>query len=108
MRIYKRLIKKYVTSSGQCPFDEWFDKLDDIKTQAIVSNRLNRIIQGNFGDCKKITNRINELRINFGQGLRIYFFEEKKDIVILLCGGNKSTQVRDIKKAINYLEDYDA
>ena len=59
-----------------------------------------------MGDCKPIDQGVFELRLDFGPGYRIYFGEENQKIVVLLCGGDKSTQEKDIKKAIKYWEDY--
>lgn len=86
-------------------FSEWFEDLTT-KTQDIVLLRLTRIKSGNFGDCKNIAEKIYELRIHYGSGYRIYFTKEKKELVILLCAGDKSSQSKDIKKAKILLEDY--
>ena len=103
-----RILKKYITTSGICPFDSWLSSLKDKRTKAIIATRLNRLIQGNFGSCKKL-GAIWELKINFGPGFRVYFGEEGKEIVILLTCGDKSTQSDDIEKAKacwrDYLED---
>jgi len=73
METRPRIIKKYETENGQCPYDEWFDGLRDTKTQAIVANRLNRVIQGNFGQCEPVGDGVLELKIDFGPGFRVYF-----------------------------------
>ena len=97
-------ILTYKTSTGKCPFDEWFYKLDKT-AQARIEKRLERVEEGNYGDFKKIDNDISELRFTFGSGYRIYFTETNDIIVILLCAGDKSTQPNDIKKAKKYLTD---
>ncbi len=97
-------ILTYKTISGKCPYEEWFYKLDKT-TQARIEKRIERIEEGNYGDFKKISNEIFELRFNFGSGYRIYFTEANDIIVILLCAGDKSTQLEDIKKAKKYLQD---
>lgn len=97
----------YSTSTGKEPYSTWEDKLDT-KTQAIVKNRLDRIMMGNFGDAKKVKDcdGIWELRINYGPGFRIYFGKQNKTIIVLLIGGDKGSQSRDITKAKRYWLDY--
>ena len=100
-------IKIYSTARGKKPFIEWIEDLD-AKTRSIVQARINRVILGNFGDCKIIKNGdgIQELRIDFGPGYRIYFGMEEKVIVVLLVGGNKRSQAKDIVKAKKYWLEY--
>ena len=104
----EREIRLYRTNAGTVPFSEWFDSLGDIKTQQRIDARLARMRLGNFGDAKAIGEGVHELRLDFGPGYRIYFGQEGRTIVILLCGGDKSSQQRDIKKAkqfwLNYQE----
>ncbi|MBS0648122.1 MAG: type II toxin-antitoxin system RelE/ParE family toxin [Verrucomicrobia bacterium] len=97
-------IELYALPSGKEPFTEWESRLSR-DAQAIVSARLARIRSGNFGDSKSISNGVYELRIQYGPGYRIYYGKRGKTIVILLCGGDKSTQKRDIKKAKEFWED---
>ena|SRR5579872_6848593 len=85
---------------GKSPYEEWEDNLDAV-TRAAVRARMNRVRQGNFGDCKP-ADKIFELRIDHGPGYRIYFGKLKDTVVILLCGGEKRSQKRDIKKANVY------
>ncbi len=94
----------YRTSTGKCPYDDWFYGLDKT-TQARIEKRLERVLEGNYGDFKKIGSDISELRFAFGSGYRIYYTESNDIIIILLCAGDKSTQKDDIKKAGKYLED---
>jgi len=86
------------TKEGAKPFVDWIEKLD-IKTQARISNRLSRIKQGNFGDCKPIGEKFFELRLFFGSGYRVYYGILADKIVLIISGGDKSTQTKDIKKA---------
>ena len=97
-------IEIYQESSGKQPFLNWENGLSR-EVRAIVTARLTRIRLGNFGDCKSFEG-INELRIHYGPGYRIYFGKKGKTIVILLCGGDKSTQKKDIKKAKAFWQDY--
>ena len=97
-------IRIYKTADGKSPFNTWMDSLDNSIKVRIVK-RLERVSEGNYGDCKKIDTSISELRFKFGSGYRIYFTEIDNIIIVLLCGGDKSTQVKDIKKAHEYLKD---
>ena len=96
----------YCTKTGNEPYSEWEDGLDK-KVQAIIKNRLDRIRLGNFGDAKLIkgANGIWELRIDYGPGYRIYFGKKGQDLVLLLVGGEKKSQARDIAKAKQYWMD---
>ncbi|ELR99859.1 type II toxin-antitoxin system RelE/ParE family toxin [Gloeocapsa sp. PCC 73106] len=98
-------IKKYVTETGVCPFDEWFETLADI-TQARIDVRLDRISLGNFGDHKNIGDGVYELRFFFGSGYRIYYGIAGRRVVLLLTGGDKSSQNRDIRIAQRFWYDY--
>ena len=97
-----REIRNYITSDGRVPFKEWLNSLQDKKVQTVVLNRLNRVQLGNFGDCKNLGEGVYELRIHYGPGYRVYFGELEGVIVILLCGGTKRSQSRDIKRAKEY------
>ncbi|WP_299413914.1 type II toxin-antitoxin system RelE/ParE family toxin [Acaryochloris sp. IP29b_bin.148] len=91
-------LQKYVTPTGQCPFDEWFRTLD-LQTQARIDVRLDRVKLGNFGDHKSVGEGIYELRFFFGPGYRIYFGRLQGQIVLLLVGGSKKQQNKDVKAA---------
>jgi putative addiction module killer protein len=95
----ERVIKKLELQNGRVPFDEWFNALDDLKTQAAVDARLTRVRAGNFGDCKSVGGGVFELRMALGPGLRVYYGLRGQQVVVLLGGGDKSTQVRDIRRA---------
>ena len=101
----KKQIEIYIDSSGQSPFIKWLENLDPL-IRFRVKERLDRVALGNLGDYKQINKDIFELRLTFGAGYRIYFYKEGNKIILLLCGGSKATQKKDIKKAINYLNDY--
>ena len=85
-------------------FDQWFKKLDD-KIQDIIADRLYRIQAGNIGDHKNVGDGVFELRIFFGAGYRIYFAFMNDVIIILINGGTKNSQQKDINKAKEYLEE---
>ena len=81
-------------------FDKWLRKLKDLRAKAKILFRIQKLeTDEHFGDCKPVGDGINELRINFAKGYRVYFKEIDGKIIILLIGGDKSSQPRDIKKA---------
>lgn len=95
----EREIKKLELQNGLVPFDEWFDSLRDRRMQVAVDARLARVRAGNFGDFKSVGAGVFELRIAFGPGLRVYYGLSGRQVVILLGGGDKSSQTRDISRA---------
>ena len=104
--ILKKQLKIYVTEDGRKPFIEWLESLEDKTIRYRIKERLNRVALGNLGDHKFISDGVYELRLVFGSGYRIYYGNEGKEIILLLCGGDKSSQKKDIKKAITYLKNY--
>jgi putative addiction module killer protein len=89
----------YEQKRGKSPFLEWLLNLKDIKARATIRARLNRLELGNFGDCKCIGSGVLELRVAFGPGYRVYLGRDGSTVVVLLCGGDKGSQFRDIAKA---------
>ncbi|MGH7993008.1 MAG: type II toxin-antitoxin system RelE/ParE family toxin [Limisphaerales bacterium] len=89
----------YRTRDGQVPFEEWLDDLNDKRAVARVLARLARVRQGNPGDCKPVGEGVSELRVDYGPGYRVYFGQQGRTLVVLLCGGDKRTQDRDIRRA---------
>ena len=86
-------------------FDKWLKKLKDLKAKAKILFRIQRIeSDGYFGDCKPVCPGIQELKINYAKGYRVYFNEKDGKIIILLIGGDKTTQQRDIEKAKEILK----
>ena len=86
-------------------FDKWLRKLKDLRAKAKILFRIQKLENDeHFGDCKPVGNGIRELRINFARGYRIYFKEKDGKIIILLIGGDKSTQQEDIEKAKEILD----
>lgn len=100
----KKTIRYYVAANGKSPFMEWLASVD-FTMQSRIERRLERMKLGSYGDYKVIGKGLCELRLDFGPGYRIYFTEQGGEIVMLLCGGDKSTQNRDIAAAKAYLED---
>ena len=92
----------YMTPSGRVPFIEWFNEFQDQRTQTRIQKRLQHLEHGNFGDCRSVGGGVYELRLHFGPGYRIYFGKIDNTIVLLLCGGDKSSQTQDIARAKTY------
>jgi putative addiction module killer protein len=80
-------------------FRKWRTKLKDERARALIASRLDRLAFGNAGDVKPVGQGVSELRVDYGPGYRVYFQRRGKTIIVLLCGGDKRTQVRDIKTA---------
>ncbi len=106
MEISPKIIAIYETEDGQRPFRKWLDSLKDRVTVARINARLLRLQQGNLGDVKSVNGSVSELRLAFGPGYRIYLGQEGDKLVVLLSGGDKSTQEKDIKLAHDYWADY--
>jgi len=87
-------------------FEKWLLSLRDRKAIKIIVTRLNRLTIGHFGDVKPVGNGISELRIHYGAGYRVYFQKQGKKIILLLCGGDKDSQQRDIKLAQQIAEQW--
>jgi len=81
-------------------YAEWIDNLRDLQGRARILVRVERLASGNPGDVKAISGGVSELRVHFGPGYRVYFSQRGDDILILLAGGDKSTQPRDIQTAL--------
>ena len=99
-------VEVYQTEEGRSPFSEWIRNLKDRTARARVRTRLARLRLGNFGDTNSLGGGLYELRINYGPGYRVYFGRTGNRLVLLLCGGTKRTQARDIEQALTYWRDY--
>ena len=99
-------IRHYRTPSGKDPYQQWLDKLKDMKGRVVIQRRVDRLIAGNFGDHKFCENGVWEVRIDFGLGYWVYYAQDEKTIILLLCGGAKRTQAADVKEAVRYWHDY--
>jgi putative addiction module killer protein len=96
----------YHTAAGKEPFTDWLNSLRDPATRRRILKRLLRLEQGHYGDFKPVGGGVNELRFFFGAGYRVYYAEDGDTLVILLCGGDKSGQKRDIQQAQAYWQEY--
>lgn len=106
MEAQPREIENYLTVDERCPFLEWLDALRDRTAQAKIRAKLDRASFGNLGDYRSVGEGVCEFRIKYGPGYRIYFGQIGTTIVLILCGGDKSTQQQDIRKAIEYWREY--
>ena len=104
--VHPREIQVYRTPNGRQPFTEWLESIRDTNTRDRIQARLEGFEDGNFGDYKSVGRGVFELRLNFGPGYRIYFGQIGNTIVLLLCGGDKSSQTRDIERAKMYWREY--
>lgn len=82
-------------------FDDWFTTLRDIRAKVRIQARIDRAGLGNFGDSEPVGEGVSEMRIHFGPGYRVYFVQRGLEVVILLAGGDKSSQPKDIKRALD-------
>lgn len=87
-------------------FRKWRLELRDVRARAAIAARLNRLAYGHAGDVEPVGEGISELRIHYGPGYRVYFQKRGNTLIILLCGGDKSTQSRDIKTAKRLLDEW--
>ncbi|SFI45449.1 type II toxin-antitoxin system RelE/ParE family toxin [Nitrosomonas sp. Nm34] len=87
-------------------FKKWWGRLKDERARGLILSRLGRLTYGHTGNVEPIGQGISELRVHYGPGYRIYFQKRKNAIIVLLCGGDKSTQDRDIKTAKRLAEEW--
>jgi putative addiction module killer protein len=102
-----REIRNYQKADGKNPFAEWLDSLRDMRARVKIERRLQRVELGNLGDYRSVGEGVFELRIDYGSGYRVYFGQIGTTIILLLCGGDKSTQEQDIVTAKKYWRDYE-
>ena len=96
----------FATSDGKEPFQDWLNGFKDSVSRLRILSRIRRLEQGNYGDCEPVGEGVSELRMFFGPGYRVYFGETAHSIVVLLCGGDKGSQKKDIKQAKAYWQEY--
>ena len=96
----------YATESGKEPFTDWLYGLRDGLVQKLILARVSSLQQGNYGDCEPVGEGVSELRMFFGSGYRVYFGEYDGNIVVLLYGGDKGSQSKDIQQAKAYWKEY--
>ena len=106
MEAQEREIEYYETVDGKYPFHEWLNSLRDNEGRRIIKARIRRVMLGNLGYCESVGEGVTELKVDFGPGYRVYFGQVGNKLIMLLNGGDKSSQRKDIKTAHEYWADY--
>ena len=106
MEARERLLQEYVTLGGQNPFADWLRSIRDPTTRARIRTRLSRLRLGNFGDTRGVGEGLHELRLDFGPGYRVYYGLVDERVVLLIGGGDKRSQPRDIQAAKGHWQEY--
>lgn len=101
----KLTIREFLTAEGRSPFRNWVDNLE-LRVRARVQARVLRFETGNLGDCRVVGGGVWEARLMFGPGYRIYFGREGPSIILLLLGGDKASQLKDIRDARRFWREY--
>ena len=104
--VQPKTVAIYQDESGHEPFADWMKGLRDRKGRRVILRRIGKLEHGLYGDCRPVGEGVMELRIFFGPGYRVYFGEEAGNIIVLLCGGDKGSQARDIKTARQYWKEH--
>ncbi len=95
-------LEYYITEAGKIPFKEWLESLKDVHARAKIRVALDRLRLGNFGHARSIGEGVYELKIDYGPGYRVYYAFTGKTVVLLLYGGDKASQNKDIVRAKDY------
>ncbi|MDD5627594.1 MAG: type II toxin-antitoxin system RelE/ParE family toxin [Elusimicrobia bacterium] len=98
-------LRRYQTAEGCVPYSDWIRALDS-GTAGRISAYVDRMKYGNFGRSEPVGRGVSELKIDFGPGYRVYYLQDGGTVVVLLCGGDKSSQQGDIRLAQEFSEDY--
>jgi putative addiction module killer protein len=99
-------LRKYQDAAGHTPYDDWLSGLRDIRARKRIQIRVERLGLGLEGDWKPVGEGVRELRVPEGKGYRVYYAWDGSSVVLLLCGGDKSSQTQDIARALQYWRDY--
>ncbi len=100
------IINEYTDKQGNSPYADWLGSLRDVCAKAKIIMRVDRMEIGLFGDSEPIGEGLSELRIHYGPGYRVYYGKDGKQVYLLLCGGDKSKQSKDIRRAKAYWQDH--
>ena len=106
MDVTPKTLKVFCIPNGRQPFVEWLTNLRDERAAARIKARLARVRLGNFGNTRSVGDGVQELKIDYGPGYRVYFAQVGNELVVLLCGGDKRSQNEDIKTAKEYWRSY--
>ena len=106
MSVQPKDVQLYVTEEGKSPFEDWLEGLRDRKARAAIDSRIARLRLGLVGNVREIGEGVHELKVDVGQGYRVYFGNISNVVVLLLCGGDKRTQKADVKRAREFWSDY--
>jgi putative addiction module killer protein len=101
-------VRRYQTAEGKVPLSDWMDGIHDHRARDRIVTRMDRLSAGLFGDWRRVGDGVCQLRIDYGPGYRVYFGQDGDLLILLLCGGDKRTQTKDIEKAHGYWKDYKA
>lgn len=104
--VREREIRFYQQQDGSIPYSEWLEEIKNRQHRVRIVRKVDRVKKGLLGDRKGVGEGVQELRLHFGPGYRVYFAEDGDTIVVLLCGGDKSTQSQDIERAKAYWQNY--
>lgn len=99
-------VRYYLNEKGKSLFTDWLENLKDRQARAKVRVRIDRLRLGNFGDCRSVGSGVSELKIDLGPGYRVYFGKDGENLVVLLLGGDKKSQAKDIQNAKKYWKQY--
>ena len=103
----ERSAQEYETSDGEHPFSDWIQDLE-AKARVKVIKGVSQLKAGNFSNSEPVGKGVSEHKIHYGPGYRVYYVIQGDELIILLCGGDKSTQKKDIETALEYFADYKA
>jgi len=106
MESFSHTIAYYLTETGKKPFKDWLDGLKDVTARAKIRVRLDRVRLGLFGDHRFVGEGVYELKVNHGPGYRVYYACDGDNVILLLLGGDKSRQEKDIAQAKTYWQDH--
>ena len=106
METEPREVLYYKKEEGVVPFLKWLYSIEDSVTKAKIRIRIDRVAAGDLGDYRSVGGGVNELRLNYGPGYRIYFGFDGQKIIVILCGGDKGSQSKDIRLAKEYWRNY--
>ena len=99
-------INEYTDEQDKSPYAEWLASLRDARARARIIMQVDRMELGLFGDSEPVGEGLSELKIHYGPGYRVYYGREALDTYLVICGGDKSTQSRDIKRAKMYWQEH--